>query len=59
MTPRKQKARPGKPISFRLDENLQGQLLALARQEDLTFSQLIRRAVRWELKTRALSQPTH
>ena len=58
MKPRKHKVRPGKPISFRLDDELQEQLLTLARLEDLTFSQLIRRAVRHELQTRVLTPST-
>jgi post-segregation antitoxin (ccd killing protein) len=46
---RKKVSREGVPVSFRLPLELQKALLEKARQEDLNFSQLARRALRREV----------
>jgi hypothetical protein len=49
MKTRKRKLSNETPVSFRLPAILQKLLLEKAQSEDLTFSQIIRRAVRHEL----------
>ena len=47
---KKKAARDDVPVSFRLPADLQQLLLERARQQDLNFSQLVRRALRREVQ---------
>jgi Ribbon-helix-helix protein, copG family len=45
------------PVTFRLPRDVQQLLLSKARREDMSFSEVIRRALRREIKTAPLPGP--